>query len=131
MSTYSIIPPIVSISVEYAVDRLIARDTARRVASALGFVPAEQAQLSVAAARLAESLLAGGQRVEICYNGVLGENGVGMQMTCPVPWLTNTTSGEFSQSFEKRGDSLVSDLRIQQGDVPSIVLTTWRGGQTL
>jgi hypothetical protein len=128
MSTHSIIPPIVSISVEFAVDRLIARDTARRVASALGFVPAEQAQLSVAAAKLAESLLATGHRNEIYYSGVLGENSVGLQMTCAVPWLTDATSSDFAQRFEKRGDSLVSDLRIEPGDVPSIVLTTWRDG---
>jgi hypothetical protein len=130
MSPYSIIPPVVSISVEYAVDRLIARDTARRVASALGFVPAVQAQLSVAAAKLAESLLATGQRNEIYYSGVLGENGVGLQMTCAVPWLTDAISNDFTQNFNKRNDSLVSDLRIEPGNVPSIVLTTWRDGQT-
>jgi hypothetical protein len=130
MSTYSVIPPIVSISVEYAVDRIIARDTARRVASALGFVPAEQAQLSVAAAKLAESLLATGQRNEICYSGVLSENGVGLQMTCAVPWLTDAKLTDLSQSFERRGDSLVSDLHIEQGVVPAIVLTTWRDGES-
>jgi hypothetical protein len=109
MSTGSarvIIPPVLVIRVEKAMDSTIARNTARRAASLLGFSIAMRAQIANAVATLAETILSVGVKQSINLHGVREGNNTGIQIGCDAPWLVNVNQ-----------DNKLVDLRTKLGDM--------------
>src|SRR3990172_5534122 len=89
---YNIRPPVMMVKVEGAMDIMIVRDTARRAASLLGFSPANRAQLSSAAATLAELVLKTGEAHTIHLNGVANGIKTGLQISSETPWLAGVSA---------------------------------------
>src|SRR5262245_18645048 len=89
---YAMQPPVMPVRVEDAMDIMIVRDTARRAASLLGFAPAHRAQLSSAAATLAELVLKTGEAHTINLNGVVNGDKIGIQISAVTPWLAGVSA---------------------------------------
>ncbi|MBN1681638.1 MAG: hypothetical protein JW966_15265 [Anaerolineae bacterium] len=123
---FSIVPPILSVKVEDNIDVVIVRDTARRAASLLGFMPALQAQLAGAAAVLAELVLHTKTLHEINFNGIQVGERVGVRVSCDVPWLANVSAEKVKLALRFKIGDLVDEIHFEQGELPSIVLLTWQ-----
>lgn len=120
------IPPILSVTIEDSMDIMIARDTARRAASLLGFSPAFRAQLAGAAAALAELVLKTGSAHELNYNGVRnGGARTGVQISCTAPWLGSVAASNVVIALRAKMGDLVDDIEVKEGDAPTIVMTMW------
>lgn len=126
MNEIKIIAPVVSIPVECALDRMIARDTGRRVADALGFTPAAQAQVGTAALTLTDLLLKNTTFQELHFFGIRKDEQVGIRMSCSVPWLASHPESKVFPLFHERFDSLTDQVEFHPGHEPLIVLTFWR-----
>lgn len=122
---FVVIPPILTVAIEDAMDIMIARDTARRAAGLLGFAPAFRAQMAGAAAALAELVLKTGIPHEINYNGVQNGNMVGIQLSCAAPWLSKVATGNVVVALKAKMGDLVDDVSVREKDPPVIVLTMW------
>lgn len=126
MSEYTTIPPIMTVTVEDSMDIMIARDTARRAASLLGFAPAFRAQLAGAAAALAELVLKTGMPHELNYRGVRnGGMRTGIQVSCLAPWLESVSTANVVTALRSKMGDLVDDIEVQPGDAPMIIMTMW------
>ncbi len=122
---YTVIPPVLTVTIEDSMDIMIARDTARRAASLLGFAPAFRAQLAGAAGALAELVLKTGMPHEIDYNGVQRGGKVGIQVSCEALWLADVSAGNVEVALRAKMGDLVDDIELRTGDPPTIALTMW------
>lgn len=122
---YTVIPPVMAVTVEDSMDIMIARDTARRAASLLGFAPAFRAQLAGAAGALAELVLKTGNLHEIDYNGVRHGNRVGIQISCEALWLAEVSPSNVEMALRAKMGDLIDDVELRSGDPPTIALTMW------
>ncbi len=121
---YNIRPPILSVTVEDTMDIMIVRDTARRVASLLGFAPAHRAQLSSAAATLAELVLKTGEPHIIRFNGVVNGSKQGLQISSEAPWLAGVSSNNILVALRSKLGDLIDEILLV-GDVPKILMIMW------
>ncbi|MFC1961323.1 hypothetical protein ACFLYO_11520 [Chloroflexota bacterium] len=122
---YTVIPPVMAVTIEDSMDIMIARDTARRAASLLGFAPAFRAQLAGAAGALAELVLKTGNPHEIDYNGVRRGNKVGIQISCEALWLADVSPGNVEMALRAKLGDLIDDIALRGEDPPTIALTMW------
>src|SRR5258708_15974968 len=81
------VPPVMMIRVEDTMDVMIARNTARRAASLLGFSSASRAQIATAVAALADIILNVEAHQTIHLHGLRNRNHMGIQLTLETPWL--------------------------------------------
>ncbi len=123
---YAVIPPIISVKVQDNVDVMITRDTARRVSSMLGFMPAYQAKLASAAAVLAELVLHTRTLHELNFNGVRHGDRVGVQVSMVVPWLVDVVADRVQMALRLKLGSLVDEIVFMQGETAIISLTLWQ-----
>lgn len=122
---YVVIPPVLNVSIEDSMDIMIARDTARRAASLLGFAPAFRAQLAGAAGALAELVLKTGTMHTIEFNGVQFGGKTGIQISCQALWLANVAAGNVEMALRAKLGDLVDDIELHGEDPPTIFLTMW------
>lgn len=123
---YTAIPPILSVKVQDNVDVMIARDTARRTSSLLGFPPASQAKLASAAAVLAELVLHTRTLHELNFNGVRNGNRIGVQVSCVVPWLVDVPANRVEMALHLKLGNLVNEIAFIQRETAVIFLTLWQ-----
>lgn len=130
---YHIRPPIMTVKVEDVMDIMIVRDTARRAAALLGFAPASRAQLSTAAATLAELILKTGEAHTIQLNGVVNGIGIrdGIQISSQAPWLAGVSAANVLVALRTKLGDLVDEIMLE-GDPPTIIMVMWldREGDT-
>lgn len=126
---YSHRPPIMSVRVEDAMDIMIVRDTARRAASLLGFPPAYRAQLSSAAATLAELVLKTGDTHTIHLNGVIDGIKIGLQMSSETPWLAGVSANNVLVALRSKLGDLVDEIMLEGEAPPTIIMVMWLNNQ--
>lgn len=124
-SPYNLRPPIMSVTVEDAMDVMIVRDTARRAGGLVGFTPARRAQLSTAAATLAELVLKTGDVHTIHLNGVIDGLKLGLQISVETPWLTGVSTNNVLVALKSKMGDLVDDVILRGQDPPLILLLVW------
>ena len=122
---YNTRPPIMTVKVEDSMDIMIVRDTARRAASLLGFSPAHRAQLSSAAATVAELVLKTGEAHTIHLNGVMNGLKTGLQISSETPWLAGVSANNVLVALRSKLGDLVDEIILESNDVPTIIMVTW------
>lgn len=125
---YQIRPPVMSVKVEDSMDIMIVRDTARRAAGLLGFTPAHRAQLSSAAATLAELVLKTGEAHTIHLNGVVNGIDLGLQISSETPWLAGVSATNVLVALRSKLGDLVDEIRVEGNNPPVILVVMWLSG---
>lgn len=125
-SPYAMLPPVLNVQVESAMDIMIARNTARRASSLLGFAPARQAQLASVAATLAELVLKTGSEHTMNFNGVSNGDKTGIQLSIKTPWLANVAVGNVMIALRSKLGDLIDEILLEGETVPTIVTVMWR-----
>jgi len=118
-------PPIMTVKVEDSMDIMIVRDTARRASSLLGFAPAHRAQLSSAAATLAELVLKTGEAHTIHLNGVIEGTRTGLQISSETPWLAGVSANNVLVALRSKLGDLVDEIILEGRETPVIIMVMW------
>ncbi len=124
-SPYSMIPPVMTVRVEDAMDIMIVRDTTRRAAGLVGFTPAYRAQLSSAAATLAELVLKTGEVHTIRMTGVTDGGKRGLQISLSTPWLAGASANNVLMALRTKLGELVDEIMLTGGEEPTIIMVMW------
>lgn len=122
---YKVRPPVMSVRVEDAMDIMIVRDTTRRASSLIGFTPAHRAQLSSAAATLAELVLKTGEAHTIHLNGIVEGVKSGLQISSETPWLAGVSANNVLIALKSKMGDLVDEIILDDGDPPTILMIMW------
>jgi hypothetical protein len=123
---YSTIPPVMTVQIEDAMDVMIVRDTTRRAAGLVGFAPAYRAQVSSAAAVLAELVLKTGEVHAIRMTGVAHNNKRGLQISMTAPWLAGASANNILVALRSKLGELVDEIQLTgNDDQPTIVMVMW------
>mgnify|MGYP003638453172 CR=1 FL=1 len=122
---YKVRPPVMSVRVEDAMDIMIVRDTTRRASSLIGFSPAHRAQLSSAAATLAELVLKTGEAHTIHLNGIVDGMRTGLQISSETPWLAGVSANNVLIALKSKMGDLVDDIMLNGSDPPTILMIMW------
>lgn len=124
---YHVRPPIMTVKVEDVMDIMIVRDTARRAAALLGFTPANRAQLSTAAAALAELMLKSGEAHTIQLNGVVNEAREGLQIASQAPFLAGVSANNVLVALHSKLGELVDEIHLdnEPDGPPTIIMVMW------
>lgn len=122
---YPLRPPLLSVLVEDTMDIMIVRDTARRVANLLGFAPTHRAQLSSAAATLAELVLKTGEAHTIRFSGVQDKTRRGLQMSAETPWLAGVSANNVVVALRSKLGDLVDEILIVGEGSPTVIMVMW------
>lgn len=122
---YKVRPPVMSVRVEDAMDIMIVRDTTRRASSLIGFSPAHRAQLSSAAATLAELVLKTGEAHTIHLTGVVEGIRTGLQISSETPWLAGVSANNVLIALKSKMGDLVDDILLNGSDPPTILMIMW------
>ena len=125
-SPYAMLPPVLNVQLESGMDIMIARNTARRAASLLGFAPARQAQLASVAATLGELVLKTGAVHTMNFNGVSNGDKTGIQLSVATPWLANVAVGNVMIALRQKLGDLIDEIIVEGDEVPTIVTVMWR-----
>ena len=125
-SPYAMLPPVLNVQLESGMDIMIARNTARRAASLLGFAPARQAQLASVAATLGELVLKTGAAHTMNFNGVSNGDKTGIQLSVATPWLANVAVGNVMIALRQKLGDLIDEIIVEGDEVPTIVTVMWR-----
>lgn len=123
---YRVRPPIMSVKVEDIMDIMIVRDTARRAAGLLGFTPAHRAQISTAAATLAELVLKTGEAHTIHLNGIVHMNRSGLQISSQAPWLAGISANNVLIALRSKLGDLVDEITLEGDQPPTVVMVMWQ-----
>jgi len=122
---FSMIPPVMTVRVEESLDIMIVRDTARRAAGLVGFSPAERAQLSSAAATLAELILKTGDPHVIRMNGTTDGRRRGLQISLQTPWLAGHSANNVLLALRNKMGELVDEIQLTAEEEPTIIMIMW------
>jgi len=122
---YKVRPPVMAVRVEDAMDIMIVRDTTRRASSLIGFSPAHRAQLSSAAATLAELVLKTGEAHTIHLNGIVEGSRSGLQISSETPWLAGVSANNVLIALKSKMGDLVDEIILDDGDPPTILMIMW------
>jgi hypothetical protein len=122
---YNMIPPVMTVRVEDAMDIMIVRDTTRRAASLVGFNPAHRAQLSSASATLAELILKTGDTHTIRMTGVTDGKQRGLQITLATPWLAGMSANNIILALKSKLGDLVDEILLTGDDNPTVLMIMW------
>ncbi|MBL8165016.1 MAG: hypothetical protein JNJ61_23740 [Anaerolineae bacterium] len=123
---YSLEPPVLGVRVEAAMDIMIARNTARRTASLLGFAPSHQAQLASAAATLAELVLKTGEPHIVHFCGVANGEKKGVQLSTATPWLSGVSASNVMIALRSKIGDLMDEILVEGEVEPTIIMIMWR-----
>lgn len=123
---YKVRPPVMAVRVEDSMDIMIVRDTVRRAAGLLGFSPAHRAQLSTAAATLAELVLKTGEAHTIHLTGVVDGVKTGLQISSETPWLAGVSANNVLIALRSKLGDLVDEIMLEeQEEAPIILMIMW------
>ena len=124
---YTMLPPVLAVKLESTMDIMIARNTARRAASLLGFAPSRQAQLASVSATLAELVLKTGQKHVMNFNGVTNKDKTGVQLSVTTPWLSGVSVNNVMIALRSKLGDLIDEILLEGEDTPIIITIMWRG----
>ena len=124
-SPYKMRPPVLQVRVEDSMDIMIVRDTTRRAAGLLGFSPGHRAQLSSAAATLAELVLKTGEAHTIHLNGVQNGRTIGIQISTETAWLEGVSVKNVMIALKSKMGDLVDEILLDDGPL-RIIMVMWR-----
>lgn len=124
---YTVMPPVMTVRVEDAMDIMIVRDTTRRAAGLVGFAPAYRAQLASAAATLAELVLKSGEAHHVRMTGVTDGNKRGLQITLATPWLgvQGASTANVLLALRSKLGELVDEILLIGEDELTISMVMW------
>ena len=122
---YTMTPPVMTVRVEDAMDIMIVRDTARRAAGLVGFSPAYRAQLSSAAATLAELVLKTGEVHTVKMIGVTNGSTRGLQVSLQTSWLAGKSANNVLLALRNKLGELVDEILLTDDDEPTILMVMW------
>ncbi|MCB9436904.1 MAG: hypothetical protein H6673_07915 [Anaerolineales bacterium] len=120
------VPPVMLIEVEDSMDLMLARNTARRAASLLGFNTASRAQIAGAVASLVSIILNAGEQQVIHLHGLRQGVTTGLQIRCEAPWLASASPENAALALKTKLGSMVDEAVLVAGDPPSIEMVLWR-----
>jgi hypothetical protein len=83
------------------------------------------AQLASAAATLADLVLKTGEAHTIHINGVVDGMKDGLQISSETPWLAGVSANNVLVALRSKLGDLVDEIRLEGGEVPTIVMITW------
>lgn len=124
-SSRTVIPPVMLIRVEDTMDVMIARNTARRAASLLGFSSISRAQVATAVAALADVILNVEGRQTIHLHGIRDGMEMGIQITCEAPWLANASPDNVIVALRSKLGDMMDEITVDPGQPPKIVMVLW------
>ncbi|HRL13838.1 MAG TPA: hypothetical protein PKX07_18295 [Aggregatilineales bacterium] len=125
LGPFHIRPPIMTVKVEDSMDIMIVRDTARRAAALLGFTPANRAQLSTAAATLAELVLKTGEAHTIQMNGVINGLKEGLQISSQASFLAGVSAANVLVALRSKLGDLVDEILLAGDETPTVIMVMW------
>ena len=123
------VPPVMIIEVEDSMDVMLARNTARRAASLLGFNTASRAQVAGAVASLVEIILNAGEQQVIHLHGLRQGANTGLQVRCEAPWLASASPENASVALRTKVGKMMDEVNLVSNDPPSIELVLWRSNE--
>lgn len=118
------IPPVMSVNIEDSMDIMIARDTARRAASLLGFNTSCKAQLAAAVTTLAEYILKAGAEGIIHLNGLQDGSRIGIQVSCEADWLKNMPR-DAANALHSQFSKMIDEVEVIESDPPQVSMVFW------
>ena len=123
------IPPIMQVPIREPADVQVARNSARRVASLLGFAPTSRAQISSVAATLADMILnADKPGIELYIHGLQSGAQNGVQITCEAPWLAATSTENAQVALRSKLGEMVDEIevtRVESNVAPRLRVLLW------
>ncbi len=119
------VPPVMVIRVEDTMDVMIARNTARRAASLLGFSSASRAQIATAVAALADIILNVEAHQTIHLHGLRNGNHMGIQVTVEAPWLASASHDNALLALRSKLGEMMDEVELEVGPPPRIRMVLW------
>jgi hypothetical protein len=120
-----VVPPIMMIRVEDTMDVMIARNTARRASSLLGFSSISRAQIATAVAALADIILNVEARQTIHLHGLRDGIDIGIQVSCEAPWLASASPDNALIALKSKLGEIMDEIDVEPGPPPRIVMVLW------
>jgi hypothetical protein len=120
-----VVPPIMMIRVEDTMDVMIARNTARRASSLLGFSSVSRAQIATAVAALADIILNVEARQTIHLHGLRDGVDIGIQVSCEAPWLASASPDNALIALQSKLGEIMDEIDVEPGPPPRIVMVLW------
>lgn len=120
-----VVPPVMGIQIQDAMDVMIARNTARRTASLLGFTSSARAQIATAVAVLADIIVNAGAQQTIHLNGVRNGGQIGIQVSCAASWLAGASPDDALIALRSKLTDMMDEVALEPGAPPKIVMVLW------
>src|ERR1700694_4105781 len=120
-----VIPPVMGIQVEDSMDVMIARNTARRAATLIGFSSASRAQIASAVAVLADIIVNAEQPQTIHLNGVRNGAQSGVQISCAATWLAGANPEDALVALRSKVGDMMDEVTIEGVTPPKISMVLW------
>src|SRR5215831_9986177 len=114
------VPPVMVIHVEDTMDVMIARNTARRAASLLGFSSVSRAQIATAVAALTDIILNVEERQDIHLHGLRQGVQTGIQVSCDAPWLASASYENALIALRSKLGDMMDEVDLEAGPPPRI-----------
>ncbi len=122
------VPPVMLIRVEDTMDTMIARNTARRAASLLGFSSASRAQIATAVAALTDIILNAEGHQVIHLHGLRNGVQLGIQVSCEAPWLASASHDNALIALRSKLGDMMDEVDLESGSPPRIKMVMWLSG---
>jgi len=119
------VPPVMVIRIEDTMDVMIARNTARRAASLLGFSSSSRAQIATAVAALADIILNVEARQTIHLHGLRNGNHMGIQVSVEAPWLASASHDNALLALRSKLGEMMDEVELEAGPPPRIKMVLW------
>ncbi len=123
------VPPVMLIEVEDSMDLMLARNTARRAASLLGFNSSSRAQIAGAVSSLVGIILNAGEHQVIHLCGLREGVQMGLQVRCNAPWLASASPENAAIALQTKLGSMMDEVVLVSGEPPSIEMIFWLSDQ--
>ncbi len=120
-----VVPPVMGIQVQDAMDVMIARNTARRAASLLGFSSSSRAQIATAVAVLADIIINSGSQQTIHLNGLRNGAQSGIQVSCDASWMAGASPDDALVALHSKLGDMMDEVELQPGTPPHISMILW------
>lgn len=120
-----VVPPVMGIQIQDAMDVMIARNTARRAASLLGFSSSSRAQIATAVAVLADIILNSSAQQTIHLNGLRNGAQTGIQVSCDAPWMGGASPDDALVALHSKLGDMMDEVALEPGSLPRISMILW------
>ncbi len=120
------VPPVMLIQVEDSMDLMLARNTARRAASLLGFNSASRAQIAGAVTALVNIILNAGEQQVVNLHGLRQGVELGLQVRCDAPWLASASPENAGVALRTKLGTMMDEVQLVPGEPPCIEMVLWR-----